>query len=71
MQKACTMQVHGRVQGVGFRFYTVQAARVYHITGWVRNDCGGTVSIFAQGEERQLDLFTEAVRKGPDRKSVV
>jgi acylphosphatase len=38
---------------------------MHHISGWVRNDPRGTVSIFAQGEQEDMDRFLEAVNRGP------
>ena len=46
---------HGGVQGVGFRWRAQQAARLYGLTGWVRNDWEGTVTLELQGEEALLD----------------
>ena len=37
------MLVTGMVQGVGFRYFTVMAARRYGLTGWVRNRMDGSV----------------------------
>ncbi|MFC4078023.1 acylphosphatase [Salinithrix halophila] len=56
--------VHGRVQGVGFRFHTQQAASRLGIVGWVKNNPNGTVEIDAQGEKDAIRKFLEAVRKG-------
>lgn len=39
----------GRVQGVGFRFRAQQAAMEHGVTGWVRNEYDGTVTMEAQG----------------------
>ncbi len=39
----------GRVQGVGFRYRAQHAAQEYGVTGWVRNEYDGTVSMEAQG----------------------
>ena len=57
--------VSGDVQGVGFRYYTVRTAQRFDVTGWVRNCPDGTVEIEAQGSERSLEPFVEAVRQGP------
>ena len=46
---------HGDVQGVGFRWRAQQAARLYGLTGWVRNDWEGTVTMELQGEPALLD----------------
>ena len=53
---------YGWVQGVGFRYRAIQAARHYGATGWVRNDYDGTVTMEIQGTSKQIDdviLFIE------------
>lgn len=48
--------VHGKVQGVGFRYATqTRARKIGGIAGWVRNRPDNTVEIFAQGLERDVD----------------
>ncbi|KAF0093741.1 MAG: acylphosphatase [Puniceicoccaceae bacterium 5H] len=55
---------HGRVQGVGFRFYTIQLARGYAVSGFVRNEADGTVWLEAEGEEAEVKRFLGALREG-------
>lgn len=53
---------YGRVQGVGFRYYSVNKARQLGLTGWVENLCDGSVEMEVQGEEPKIDeliLFLE------------
>lgn len=45
----------GRVQHVGFRFIASQVCRENHVTGWVRNEFDGTVSMEMQGEEAAME----------------
>jgi acylphosphatase len=45
----------GRVQGVGFRYLTRRAADLIGVTGWVRNELDGTVTLEIQGTEEQVD----------------
>lgn len=47
----------GRVQGVGFRYFTQKTANALDLTGWVRNLEDGTVEVCAQGSEDQLNVF--------------
>ncbi|MCB9435780.1 MAG: acylphosphatase [Anaerolineales bacterium] len=56
--------VHGRVQGVSFRYYTVLEAERLGIMGWVRNLPDGTVEVTAQGTPDQLQAFAEFLYRG-------
>jgi acylphosphatase len=57
--------VRGRVQGVGFRYYVVRAARRLAVTGWVANDGDGSVRVIAEGPATDLDSLEETIRRGP------
>lgn len=46
--------VSGQVQGVGFRYRAMHAASALGLTGWVRNDPSGTVTMEIQGEEERI-----------------
>lgn len=56
--------VGGRVQGVGFRFFTQQTAINLRITGWVKNQSDGTVTMEVQGTPEQLDTLLVRLKKG-------
>ena len=64
------IKVFGMVQGVGFRFYTERIALKYNITGTVQN-VEDYVDIYAQGDEEDIQAFTEAVIKGASPSSQV
>ena len=64
------MRVAGRVQGVGFRWFTQRQAKKHGVTGWVRNRTDGTVELEAWGSEEELSRFRSAVRSGPAISSV-
>jgi acylphosphatase len=53
------------VQGVGFRYFTADAAAREGVSGWVRNLADGRVEIAAEGEAAAVDRFERAVRQGP------
>lgn len=57
--------VHGRVQGVGFRYTTQDQARRLGLAGWVRNRADGTVEVEAQGEKSVLETFLAFLYRGP------
>jgi acylphosphatase len=62
---ALRLRVEGRVQGVGYRYWAVEAARRLGLAGWVRNRRDGAVEILALGDAAALKSFTEACRQGP------
>tara|TARA_B100000953_G_scaffold163872_1_gene135245 strand:+ start:897 stop:1169 length:273 start_codon:yes stop_codon:yes gene_type:complete len=57
--------VHGRVQGVWYRNWTVEAARDLGLTGWVRNRDDGTVEIHSEGKPDAIDCLIELAKDGP------
>ncbi|OPX71722.1 MAG: Acylphosphatase [Methanoregulaceae archaeon PtaB.Bin152] len=58
--------VSGRVQGVGYRYFVRDQARCLGVSGWVRNNPDGTVSVSAVGEEALLMKFLDAIRAEGD-----
>ena len=62
--------LHGRVQGVFYRDWTVETARSLGLAGWVRNLPDGTVEANLEGEESALGRMIEAMHDGPPRASV-
>ena len=69
--RALRFRVHGRVQGVSFRAWTVEQARRLGLDGWVRNRADGTVEALASGPAAALEAFTAALRRGPRLADVV
>jgi acylphosphatase len=59
------IRIHGRVQGVGFRWWTRNQARRLGITGLVRNLPDGRVEVLARGALGPLERFVDALRAGP------
>ena len=62
--------ITGRVQGVGFRWFTVDAARREGLHGWVRNLADGRVEVEAEGETEAMARFEAALWRGPSRARV-
>ena len=58
-----TVRYEGRVQGVGFRYTTVSLAQELSLTGWVKNEFDGSVSLVAEGAENQLMDLLQGVRR--------
>lgn len=57
--------VHGRVQGVGFRYSTINKARQLRITGYARNMFDGNVEVTAEGPYAKLKSLLAWLYKGP------
>jgi acylphosphatase len=62
--------VSGMVQGVGFRFFTQDAAENLHIHGFVRNLRDGRVEVFAMGAAQQHAEFRAMLERGPRFSSI-
>ena len=60
------VQVKGRVQGVGFRWFVRVSGRRLQLSGWVRNRPDGSVEIAAAGSEDRLAELRKLVKRGPD-----
>ncbi|MFC4772173.1 acylphosphatase [Enterococcus hermanniensis] len=56
------LNVSGRVQGVGFRYTTQQIASEIGITGTVKNESDGTVTIEAVGTDKQINQFLDQLK---------
>lgn len=65
MKKAILFNVHGLVQGVGFRYFTQRCASKLGLAGYVRNLYDGSVEVYAIGSEEQLDELALYLKKGP------
>ena len=57
--------VVGRVQGVGFRWATLEEAQRLGLAGWVQNEDAGSVTGFVQGDEAAVAQFAAWLRQGP------
>lgn len=58
------------MQGVGFRYFALDAARREGLHGYVANQDDGTVEAVAEGESESLERFERALRRGPSRSRV-
>jgi len=57
--------ISGRVQGVGFRYFTEATAQREGVAGWVRNLPDRSVEVVAEGDAEAVERFERAVRHGP------
>ncbi len=65
MKKHLNIQISGKVQKVGFRFYSMQAAYKYNLKGYSKNMMDGSVLIEAEGEEEDLNGYLLWCKNGP------
>jgi acylphosphatase len=61
----CRVRIHGRVQGVFFRNWTLDKARGLGVRGWVRNRRDGSVELVAYGEDEAVQALVADCRIGP------
>ena len=59
------LMIHGRVQGVWYRAWTVETARGLGLTGWVRNRTDGSVEAVIEGEDAAVAQFMALAQGGP------
>jgi len=63
--KRVKLIVKGKVQGVGFRYFTLNEAKLLSISGYVKNLSNGNVEIDAEGSVNLLPVFIEKIKQGP------
>jgi len=68
--KAFHATVEGRVQGVGFRYSALREARALGLRGWVRNTEEGSVEVWAEGNEEELERLLAWLQQGSGYASV-
>ena len=64
-QVSVRVRITGRVQGVGYRGWTVRAAVILGLSGWVRNRSDGSVEAVFQGGQNQIDQMIDKLYQGP------
>lgn len=57
--------IEGRVQGVGFRYFSKENALNLGLVGWVRNTFEGNVEGYAEGSKENLEKWVNILHKGP------
>lgn len=58
------IEVKGRVQGVGFRYFVQTTAKNLGVTGWVKNMDDGSVSMEVQGTPEMIDALSVTIKRG-------
>lgn len=64
------LEIHGRVQGVFYRDWTVKSARELGLAGWVRNRRDGTVEAVVQGDADAVEQMIVLAKDGPPAANV-
>ncbi len=59
------LMIHGLVQGVWYRAWTVETARQQGLAGWVRNRADGSVEALVEGEADAAEQFVALAQDGP------
>jgi len=66
LKKRVKLNIRGKVQGVWYRASTKQVADNLGITGWVKNELDGSVTVVAEGDEGKLKELIKWCHKGPE-----
>lgn len=64
------IQIKGLVQGVFYRAYIKKRANELGLTGWIKNNPDGTVTVCAEGEKEKLEQFIEYCKTGSNSSKV-
>jgi acylphosphatase len=64
------LSIRGKVQGVGFRYWTRRAAKDFGVEGWVRNRRDGSVEALLAGPQSAVAALIEACKRGPSSAQV-
>ena len=62
--------IYGKVQGVGFRYFTYKTAKELNLNGWVKNLHDGTVETVFTGNAENVFKMKEKLKDGPPRATV-
>ena len=60
----------GRVQGVNFRVFVRNSAKILGATGWVKNMSDGSVTMELQGTAQIIEQLIEKIKRGRGRINV-
>ncbi|HET7707852.1 MAG TPA: acylphosphatase [Thermoanaerobaculia bacterium] len=59
------LRIHGKVQGVGYRFFATRVARRLGLKGTIQNLRDGSVEAMVEGEKKTIDQWIEELKEGP------
>ena len=69
-QRAFRVKVEGMVQRRGYRRFVLDTAQELGTSGYVRNEKDGSVTVFVQGGEPQVNQFLDRIKK-PEKPVIV
>ena len=69
-EAAAHLQISGRVQGVGYRYFAEETASSLGLRGWVRNLPDGKVEAEVEGPKAVIEKWISQLRKGPSLSTV-
>jgi acylphosphatase len=65
MKELRVLRIHGKVQGVGYRFFATRVARRLGLKGSIQNLRDGTVEAAVEGDGKDIDEWIRELREGP------
>ena len=65
MKEMRLIRIHGKVQGVGYRFFATRVARRLGLKGYIQNNREGSVEAAVEGEKDAIDEWLEELKEGP------
>ena len=71
MKELRVLKIHGKVQGVGYRFFATRVARRLGLKGSIQNQRDGSVEALVEGEKEAIDRWIEELIEGPRYAEVV
>ena len=65
MKELRHIRIHGKVQGVGYRFFATRVARRLGLKGSIQNQRDGSVEAIVEGDKKAIDEWIEELKEGP------
>ena len=65
MKELRVLKIHGKVQGVGYRFFATRVARRLGLKGSIQNQRDGSIEAVVEGEKKTIDDWIEELKEGP------
>lgn len=65
MKQLRVLRIHGKVQGVGYRFFATRVARRLGLKGTIQNLRDGSVEAWVEGESDKIEEWLREIKEGP------